>query len=235
MRIKSLATRTLKPGLHAVFGLILLLAYAGTATAQSCTDISGSWSVTEVANLTAIEDGDTEQVNQSGTQTVEISQTGCSVSYNVPTFDGGTATRTGTVTGDQVVFSGVAVPTLEALTCSRNAATATGSTTGSQINLITSVDVECTDGSSSITVTGGGTADFVRSGGAGSGGSNGGGSDTGGGDSGGNGTTASATALFQLNDPALGLDSELALLGERRARLLLVGRLPRLFGASFAF
>lgn len=75
-----------------------------TAPPKACQDVSGRWLVYESATITCSGSFGTESETESGSGYITIIQNGCNVSFLSPA----NTTRTGTVTGNNIQFSGIA-------------------------------------------------------------------------------------------------------------------------------
>jgi pimeloyl-ACP methyl ester carboxylesterase len=148
---------------------VLFLSAAQSAT---CPNLAGLWTVDEDVTLTVTQNGESQTIEQSGTAQINLIQNGCTVTYyeDIPNpYTGGTyrAKRVGTIKGDTVTFTGVAIVPIPGATITKNSLVAVGKIQGNVINAISTVDVIVNSGSMTATVKGGGTAifsaDFYRS------------------------------------------------------------------------
>ncbi len=131
----------------------------------NCTDISGSWTASETVHLRCCMNGiGCESDVISGSDTVTIQQDGCNISYNIYIPDYGNISRTGTITGNAINFSGIFVVLQSGCHATLNNVDMTGTVNGNQITLYGSGIAEgyCSDMSASC--TGSSTALLTRSG-----------------------------------------------------------------------
>src|SRR6266550_6123486 len=107
----------MQPILHQTTSFFLFLTFllAGfLPAAGACPDLAGVWTVTESVNLTITINGDPDVQTQSGTGGITFTQSGCTVTYyqDVPdpnTGDTYRAQRVGTISGNTVTFTGIAM------------------------------------------------------------------------------------------------------------------------------
>lgn len=88
---------TLAPGLY------FIEITGSDANIANCIDISGAWNGTESATVNCTIAGESFSDTQDGSGTIVINQNECNISYRVP---GTNASRTGTITGNQLRLSG---------------------------------------------------------------------------------------------------------------------------------
>jgi uncharacterized protein (TIGR03437 family) len=87
---------------------------APSTNPQYCADVSGTWSVTEAGNLAetiaSVAETDSQTIPYSGQGTIDIVQSGCSISYTTTGLlaqdQASALTRTGTVAGTAVSLQG---------------------------------------------------------------------------------------------------------------------------------
>jgi hypothetical protein len=130
------------------------------AAAQTCANIAGDWNVSETAVITCTFDGETETETLSETGTETIYQDGCTVAYDLPT-EFGPITRTGTVSVDEVNFSGIAGIFPQCF-LTQNNFSANGTIDVNIINLTSSSILTGTCDGASISCTVTSTATFSR-------------------------------------------------------------------------
>jgi hypothetical protein len=131
------------------------------AAGQSCTNIAGDWIASETVVVTCTSGGQSETVTQSGTVTITIFQNGCNVNYNIST-QFGTFSRTGTVSGNGVDFSGVFLSAQPGCSFNQNNITINGTINGNTITFSGSGVATGTCGGQSGSCTGTSTATFSR-------------------------------------------------------------------------
>lgn len=141
---------------------ILTLAIAKNGLAQ-CEDLSGEWQVSESVQITISIPGEPDEViEQSGSGTILLSQTGCDISYSVDVLQTSIA-RTGSINGNSISLSGTAAIFQQGVTCSQNLMTATGTIINAgRIELTSSIDIRCTFQGITGTGTGQGTVVLTR-------------------------------------------------------------------------
>ena len=90
--------------------------------AQTCTVIQGQYNFSETTAMTATGHGVTEQYAVVEKGTIQITQTGCSISYKATQVsgdpkpfagNGGNITRHGTISGNQITLSGTSFHPLD--------------------------------------------------------------------------------------------------------------------------
>jgi len=145
--------------------LLMMALSAQNVLAQACPDLNGTWTVTESVTLTITINGESETITENANDTVNLTQSGCTVRYfrSIPNPEGGSfqAERTGNIVGNTVTFTGIAAVPLAGVTCSKNSFVAVGTINGNRIDATSTVDVRCTVPGITQTVTGNGTAVFI--------------------------------------------------------------------------
>jgi len=129
--------------------------------AQGCSDISGIWTTTDTITLSISADGSTESISETQTDTIEIFQNGCNVSFFSQAGTALETERTGVIQGNTVTFSGLAAIPVNNAVCTKNELLVSGTLTGNQIDATTTVNIACSADGTSVTVTGSGISTFV--------------------------------------------------------------------------
>ncbi len=149
-----------------LLGLLLFLVPWNGVYGQACSNISGTWDVTETVTILNTIDGKSQRTTETATDTIEMVQDGCTIRYvrtvSLPGGEVFQTQRAGRIDGDEIRLSGEAAETLEGGICTRNSFTAVGRIAGDKIELVTTVDVHCSHNGSTQSITGNGTAVFVR-------------------------------------------------------------------------
>ncbi|HEY5909916.1 MAG TPA: putative Ig domain-containing protein [Verrucomicrobiae bacterium] len=148
--------------------LMLLLAGALYATA-ACPDLAGPWTVTENSTTVTTINGSAQPPStQTGTGQIVLTQTGCTATYCQDVYNPNTGAtehvcRVGTISGNTVTFTGIAMLPVPGLTFSRNSMVAVGtiSPDNRRIDATSTVDVAFSGLGITGTVNGGGTEVFI--------------------------------------------------------------------------
>ena len=127
-----------------------------------CMNIAGSWYASETVTLTCCVYGDCETDTFSGTDTINIQQNGCNISYDVYLSGYGTFPRTGTINANKIQLSGLFAVLQPSCTATQNTIDMTGTVNGDQINLQGSGIIKGTCDGHSFSCTGGSTAILTR-------------------------------------------------------------------------
>lgn len=145
---------------------MLLLAIALPASG-AIPNLAGPWTVTESATLVTTINGQSQTDTQSGSGNITLTQNGSTVTYyqDIPNPAGGTyrAQRVGTIVGNTVTFTGIAMVPVQGITLSKNSMVAVGtiSMDGRRIDATSTVNVVGNGSGYSGTIKGGGTEVFI--------------------------------------------------------------------------
>ena len=154
---------------HAALALLVLCSFLACAIPVSgaIPDLSGSWTVTQDVYLTVTVEGESETEHQVGTDVVTLTHSGNTVSYYLNARDpisgkNYRVLRVGTIEGNTVTFTGVAALPVDGFSYGRNSFVAVGTIQDNRIDARVTADVTFTYMGFSGTITGRGTAVFIR-------------------------------------------------------------------------
>ncbi len=163
--MNKLCRRAVHPTAALIFLLSLLLTVCPYISG-AIPDISGPWSVTQDVYLTLTIEGESETEHQVARDVITLTQTGNIVRYYLDAQDPVTGEihrleRVGTIEGNTVTFTGIAVVPTSGFTFSRNSFVVVGTIQDNRIDANVTVDVAFTYMGFSGTITGYGTVVFI--------------------------------------------------------------------------
>jgi hypothetical protein len=129
---------------------------------EECADISGYWNGSETASITCCAENECESETFSGTGEIFIEQNGCDISYNLSVSGMGIFTRIGTIDGNRMQLSGVAVVLAPGCIATRNTVNFTGTVDGDRIEIKGPLDVQGSCDDYTFSCTGSSTAILSR-------------------------------------------------------------------------
>jgi len=107
----------------------------GTSYPGGCINVAGRWTVTESVEGECTIDGESEDIDQEGTASVQFTQTGCDVSYSISN-EGVTVSRSGKVVGNRMRLTGPFLVARDgSVSIGKNQSVVDGAVTGNRLDL----------------------------------------------------------------------------------------------------
>ncbi len=169
LRLRSLLhapTISFAPRAAALLILSMLLANLLPAFGAG-PNLAGTWMITQDITLTITIAGESDTEHQTTSDIITLTQSGNTVSYYLDVPDpitGGTTRiqRVGTIQGNTVTFSGIAMMPVEGITYSKNSSIVVGTINGNRIDGIATIDVAFSGFDVTGTITGGGSVVMIK-------------------------------------------------------------------------